>query len=378
MPPNDNQLRLLQQIRQRRLRAQCRARGKKKSVHVSFFDLPDTVFLQNFRFSKDSVRTLANLVRPKCDRMNNRGSPLSVENQVCCALFQLGGGCFNRVTALAAGISTSCARSATVRVVKALFFLRKDFINFPTPESKMDTANAMLDQFGIDNLFAGIDGCQIRFEEKPRGLPANHPAQKYWCRKQFYSLNTLFVSNNVFFYYVDCGWFGSAHDARVWNTTKVRPLVENPAITGNYKLVGDSAYPLSPTLIKPFDVAQNADERRFNNALSGARTLMMECLYGRLKRRFPILKQLRSHLKYSKRIIVVCCILHNFGEFLKDSGPPPSDDFDDEEYRTMPLEFNQHGTGAQRQSDRQRLQAGKVARKQTFEAYLAWRNSRLF
>ncbi len=50
-------------------------------------------------------------------------------------------------------------------------------------------------------------------------------------------------------------------------------------------ILGDSAYPISTTLIKPFkDPVGN--EVRFNRALSGARTQLTENTIGILKRRY--------------------------------------------------------------------------------------------
>ena len=48
---------------------------------------------------------------------------------------------------------------------------------------------------------------------------------------------------------------------------------------------------------------------------------MTENVFGRLKQRFPVLRELRTNLRYSQRIIVVCCILHNFAVLLGDELP---------------------------------------------------------
>jgi len=55
-----------------------------------------------------------------------------------------------------------------------------------------------------------------------------------------------------------------------------------------YNLIskGDSAYPMSRHLIKPFTNPENAAERRFNNRLCAIRTKSTENIIGFLKRRY--------------------------------------------------------------------------------------------
>ena len=112
-----------------------------------------------------------------------------------------------------------------MRVVKALVRRKKDWIKFPTPEEMDDTAWRMFDRSGIRDIFAGIDGVHIRFQKHPRGIPPAQEVQDYWCRKQFYSINAMIVANDRYIYSVDCGLFGSAHDARVWNRSDAKIMM---------------------------------------------------------------------------------------------------------------------------------------------------------
>ena len=75
-------------------------------------------------------------------------------------------------------------------------------------------------------------------------------------------------------------------------------------------------YPISEVLIKPFSTAEAANDprkRTFNRRLSGLRTVMTENIFGMWKRKFPILKALRTDFTFSQKIIIACAILFNLG-----------------------------------------------------------------
>jgi hypothetical protein len=120
---------------------------------------------------------------------------------------------------------------------------------------------------------------------------------------------------------LDCGWPGRTHDARVWAWSDVRLYLEGGAEPGVYCIAGDSAYPISPVLMKPYnnrEALNNALMRLFNTRLSSIRTKMTENVFARWKGTFPILRMLRAHYHHAKLIIMATAILHNiaikFGE----------------------------------------------------------------
>lgn len=290
-------------------------RGKMSSS-LELFGVSDRQFKLTYRFSKANVMKITRILMPFLVRENEKGNPLSPPNQVAVALLQLSGACFQRITGMAAGgLSQTCARLTTKRVVEALFAIQDSWIRFPSPAEMDETAEEMFDQFKVPNIFAGVDGCQIRFQKKLRGCPPRQDLQLYWCRKQFYSLNVQFVSNHKYIYSVDAQWYGSAHDARIWKRSVAKVMVE--ASTSGHIIAGDSAYPLSTSLIKPF-ANPTRTQKIFNGALSGVRTRLTENVYGRLKARFPILREMRHDLVYSQRIVVACAVLHNMAEFFMD------------------------------------------------------------
>ena len=99
-------------------------------------------------------------------------------------------------------------------------------------------------------------------------------------------------------------------------------------------MAGDSAYPISETCITPYRVAEACDDqskRTFNRRHSGLRTVCTENIYGRLKRRWRVLKLLRMRYPYARETVIACCVLHNiairWADEVPDDGemaPPPA------------------------------------------------------
>ena len=102
---------------------------------------------------------------------------------------------------------------------------------------------------------------------------------------------------------------GSYHDAAVWQMSRVKGWAST--LNPRYYILGDSAYPLSDHCLTPYPEEQAQED--FNKALfnirhSGARVEHTECVYGMLKRRFPIIKQIR----YKYFLNSICVFLWMF------------------------------------------------------------------
>jgi len=96
----------------------------------------------------------------------------------------------------------------------------------------------------------------------------------------------------------------------------VRAYLEGGAEPGFYLIAGDSAYPISPVLVKPYNNREelnNALNKLFNQRLSAIRTIMSENVFAMWKWRFPILRMMRAHFHAARIIIIATAILHNIG-----------------------------------------------------------------
>ena len=124
---------------------------------------------------------------------------------------------------------------------------------------------------------------------------------------------------------VAAGFPGSMHDARVLRNSIIYEKAEHGDILAagpihrvdgseiQPYLVGDSTYPLSPWLQKPFpEGTRDLDEIRFNQELLSA-PVQVECAFGILKSRWRILMGMEeSKVQLIAKIILACAILHNF------------------------------------------------------------------
>ena len=109
---------------------------------------------------------------------------------------------------------------------------------------------------------------------------------------------------------------GSYHDAAVWQMSRVKGWAST--LNPRHYILGDSAYPLSDHCLTPYpeDQAQeDFSKALFNIRHSGARVEQTECVYGMLKKRFPIIKYIRYKNLFNMIMICVSlwifiCVLH--------------------------------------------------------------------
>ena len=109
-------------------------------------DMLNTEFKKHFRFSKDSVNRLTELLREDLEFANNRGLPVPPLEQVCITLNSFAGANFQRISGWCGGVSQNTARLCIVRVTDALVRRKSDFIFMPGVDEMLSTAERMLEQ----------------------------------------------------------------------------------------------------------------------------------------------------------------------------------------------------------------------------------------
>ena len=223
------------------------------------------------------------------------------------------------------------------------------YIRFPTGEGLKEVITGFKEKWGVPQCAGSVDGTHI-----PITPPLmNHT--DYYNRKGWYSVVTqAVVDHNGIFRDVYVGWPGSVHDARVFTNSSLYRKANNgellqgdtlPVRGGNIPiyLIGDSAYPLLPWLLKPFpfSISMPTDHKTYNYRLSHG-WVIVEIAFGRLKARWRRLsKQRDMDISNVPNVILACCTLHNICEIHNDSFTDEwlqqSNDFDQPDSTDAPV-----------------------------------------
>ncbi|TRY72003.1 hypothetical protein TCAL_09538 [Tigriopus californicus] len=278
---------------------------------------------------------IVHLLHDYLAKPDNRGCPLSPCQRVALTLSFYASDSFLRVVGLFVGVKKTCAHTAVQEVTGVLCTKSRDFIAMSSPMEMRESAEKLRDRFKIPLVALGVDGTHIRLDHSPNRneLPNGVHTQDFWCRKQFYSVNVQLIGDGFSLIRdFEVKWAGSTHDSRIWRNSPAKIILEQQT---EFLIAGDSAYPISPVLVKPFKDTPTNQHRRFNQHLSGLRTACTENMIGVWKRRFPCLKMgLRTKLEKSLKIIRATGMLHNLAIVLK--GPMPEDVMDEPEQEERP------------------------------------------
>ena len=278
---------------------------------------------------------LTDLLADELERPDDRGRPLDPIQEVCIALAYYGGAQLTRIAGLCGGVSQMTAWRSIRRVTTCLASLKEQVIRMPTNEEAEATARRLEAIYHLPGFAFGVDGTVVKFEDAPREIPDNTVQQDFWCRKMHYAINCQIVGNDEgFIHDLNADWQGANNDARIWANSPVKHVINRQR---RFLVAGDSAYPISETCITPYrvaDAAADPSKRLFNKRHSGLRTVCTEHIYGRLKRRWRVLKFLRCKYSYARETVIACCVLHNIGLLWADEvpddevavvmGPPPA------------------------------------------------------
>lgn len=251
-----------------------------------------------------------------------------MEHRVAITLWCLATCCEYRTIAHLFGVARCTVCVIVHDTCKAIVdILLASYIRFPQGSELSEVVDGFKTKWGMIQCAGAIDGSHISV------LPPALQHTDYYNRKGYYSiLIQAVVDDNYLFRDICVGWPGSVHDARVFvNSSLYKKATSGEILNGGVVnvhgtniptfLIGDSAYPLSTWLMKPFSHNSNltAAERSFNYHLSSAR-IVVENAFGRLKARWRRLsKRNDMDINNVPCIVTACCILHNMCEKRGDS-----------------------------------------------------------
>ena len=288
----------------------------------------------NFRMTRATFEQLCDILRANLTKRDTRmRKAWPVEWRVAVAIWRLATGDTYRSSGLQFGMGEATAFKCCVEFETVLGNLKNKYIRFPFYDGEVQEAMDRFEElYKFPQIVGAIDGSHIEI----KAPPVNH--EDYFNRKQFYSIVLQgIVDSDLLFRHVAVGYPGSVHDSRVLQCSGVRDLADDGTIFKSPikiiqgeevrpMLVGDSAYPLSSWLIKPFPYRANLlqHEKKFNQKLSAMRAVV-ERAFGLLKGRWRITaKKNEQYYTTVKRTVTAACVLHNFCLLQGDS----YDDYD--------------------------------------------------
>lgn len=234
----------------------------------SWFDLhyydariPQDFFRQQLRVTRNTFNRILNMLGHRLVRQQSRfRDPLPPEKILALGLYRLGHGNSYVSIGPSFNVGKSTVIEAVQDVVEALYELRNEYIKFPETEAETLAATETFEELSeLPNIVGAIDGSHVRI------IAPKDSAVDYFSRYQQYDfIIQAVVNGRKLFLDFACGFPGSMHDARVLRRSAIFRKAERGEIlsaptvhiNGRHELrpylVGDSAYPLSPWLMKPY------------------------------------------------------------------------------------------------------------------------------
>ncbi|MQM14556.1 hypothetical protein Taro_047492 [Colocasia esculenta] len=292
-----------------------------------------------FRVSKTTFEYICSLVRqdlvsrPPSGLINIEGRLLSVEKQVAIALRRLASGESQVSVGGAFGVGQSTVSQVTWRFIESMEERAKHHMNWPDSERMNEIKSRLEMTFGLPNCCGAIDATHIIMT-----LPAVESSDDWCDQESNYSMFLQgIVDHEMRFLDIVTGWPGSMTLSRLLKCSGFSKLCESgKRLNGTIKLttdkmeirefiVGDSAYPLLPWLMTPYEGKSLSAPKAVFNSRHKAVRYLAAMAFSQLKGAWRILHKVmwRPDKHKLPSIILVCCLLHNI---IIDSGDKLHDD----------------------------------------------------
>ena len=265
-------------------------------IHFDDRNIPEDYFRRQLRMKRGTFQALVGIVTPWLTRENTRlRDCIPPEKVLALGIYRLAHGNSYVSIGPVFNVGKSTVIEAVQDVVSALFELKDEYIHFPQTVTETTASIGTFEDLSrLPNIVGAIDGTHI-----PISAP-RESAVDYFSRYQHHDFGIQAVADGkLLFLDFSAGYPGSMHDARILrNSSLYQKAEQGDILTGpianvNHHeigpyLVGDSAYPISPWLQKPFpEATRDRSEIQFNRELSSAR-VKIECAFGCLKSRWRI------------------------------------------------------------------------------------------
>lgn len=227
-------------------------------------DYSESRFKQTFRVSKGTFDYILEKIRPDLQRMTVAEEPISPGCRLEICLYRLGRGDYPYTVAEMTGLGESTVRVVVREVCESLIkrlWLESVTQFFPKTSEQLEEKILDTEQLWQFPCWGAVDGCHLSIC-CPRG--GQQSQKEYHNFKNFYSIVLMaIVDAECRFTWASVGCPGNSHDSIILQSTQMWQRITCgcaiPQMTKKIGvsevsplIVGDSAFPLSVFLMKPF------------------------------------------------------------------------------------------------------------------------------
>eukprot|EP00088_Acartia_fossae_P000991 TRINITY_DN10367_c0_g1_i3.p1 TRINITY_DN10367_c0_g1~~TRINITY_DN10367_c0_g1_i3.p1 ORF type:complete len:424 (+),score=90.20 TRINITY_DN10367_c0_g1_i3:67-1338(+) len=281
------------------------------------FQVDDYEFYKMYRFSKKTVKKLAETLFPE-KRKTMRGLPFDPEQVCCTALKHMGGVSFKDI--YVGGNKATALRHFYIFITE-VNKQKNSFIEMPAVETMSHTIKALWERYHLWNIVGTVGTSVISLPKKPRGIPEGDNAKNYKDKNGQYALNidlTCGADNMIY----DSRIYAGAESSVPWERSATKRYLD--ALNLRVFLLGEPSQVLSDMVITPFarwESSQDKNKALFNLRHSMARSDMTHRTMELMKKRFPRLVNPNHKIKIIKQMLQAAMILHNVSIMWNDPMP---------------------------------------------------------
>ncbi|XP_047143521.2 uncharacterized protein LOC105848670 isoform X3 [Hydra vulgaris] len=293
-----------------------------------FTQMEECEFKEHFRVNRNTFNFLVNELHPHLGKTTTTmREPISVVKRVAVALHYLASCKEYRVVSSLFGIGKSTANLIVHEFINAVNdILLPKYVKFPLSVENLNKHSRDFEAIlGFPQCVGAVDGCHI-----PISAPKDQ-ATSYYNYKGWHSIVLFAVVDSRYrFIYTSVGSPGRNNDSYILQNSSLKEILESNLFDKCCKelgdslvplcLIGDSAFPLTRHLLKPYpeNLELSEIQKNFNKILCGARRVV-ENAFGRVKARFRVIcKRMECDINFATRIVNACVTLHNICEYYDD------------------------------------------------------------
>lgn len=309
------------------VRNMLKLREREGEFHTLYKELEEeeSSFFKYFRMSKHQFFHLLSKIETKITKKLSRfRRPISPRQKLMVCLRYLATGDTMQTIAFSFRLGHSTVHNIVKEVCTVIIdCMLSEEMPTPTEADWLRIAQEFWDIWNYPNCIGAIDGKYVQIVAPPKS------GSQFFNYKQTFSVVLLaLVDANYKFIAVDIGSYGKNSDGGIFAHSKLGQALEHnrlnvpgeKVLPGTdvpvpHVIVGDEAFPLKTYLMRPYPRNQASDDPSatiYNSRHCRARRTS-ENAFGQLAQKYRIfLRRINALPENVDKIILTCCILHNF------------------------------------------------------------------